>query len=139
MPAKYAFGISFASSRDRAIIQAGLNHQRGASMTRTIAAFLTLAGILTATETHAQFPFRKGVARQEMTGQTAVSIPTPRVYTYSYYSRSSLPARTYVGYGNNDFPYHGAPYGHPYDPYTWAAMSNSYQAEMSRYYAPPLK
>jgi hypothetical protein len=107
-------------------------------MTRIVAVGLTLVGIFAATDAQAQF-FSRRAARQTIPAQVAVSSPPVRVYSYSYYSRSSMPARTYVEYGNNDFPYHGAPYGHPYDPYTWAAMSNSYQAEMARYYAPPLK
>ena len=28
-------------------------------------------------------------------------------------------------YGANDFPFHGRPYGHPYDPWTWPYMSGS--------------
>jgi hypothetical protein len=113
-------------------------------MTRTIAALL-LAGVLSATEANAGGFFRRGHATTVATyssptpGHSAASVPTSRLYSYSYYTRSTLPARTYVGYGTNDFPYHGSPYGHPYDPYTWDAMSGSYNSSLAHYYYPPLK
>ncbi len=117
-------------------------------MNRTVAFILTfgLIGLFSATEAEAQRFFRRANARQAtayspptVASTVSPAAPAPRVYSYTYYSRSTLPARTYVGYGDNDFPFHGSPYGHPYDPYTWSAMSGSYQAEMSRYYSPPLK
>jgi hypothetical protein len=108
-------------------------------MIRAIAFLLITIGFLSESEAQGQHLFRRGAVPQPTTSSVLATTPTGRVYTYSYYSRSALPARTYVGYGNNDFPYHGVPYGHPYDPYTFNAMSNSYGAEMSRYYYPPLK
>jgi hypothetical protein len=43
---------------------------------------------------------------------------------YSYYlAPYPLPARLYSGYGNNDFPFYGRPYGHPYDPWTFESLS----------------
>jgi hypothetical protein len=117
-------------------------------MIRPIAALLTLAGILTATEVKAQHLFRRGNAGQAVTYAAPAPTPTPaiaragapsRVYSYSYFTRSSLPARTYVGYGTQDFPFHGTPYGHPYDPYTWNAMAGSNASALARYYDPPVK
>jgi hypothetical protein len=113
-------------------------------MTKPIAALLTLAGILSATEAKAQHFLRRGHAPKAATSATpapatSTAAPASRVYSYSYYSRSALPARTYVGYGSSDFPFHGAPYGHPYDPYTWDAMANSSGGVLARYYDPPVK
>ena len=113
-------------------------------MTRTIAAVL-LVGVCFATEANAGGFFRRGhsapvVAYASPTpGYVAGPTPAYRVYTYSYYTRSPLPARTYVGYGANDFPFHGAAYGHAYDPYTFEAMSGSYYSSLARYYDPPVK
>jgi hypothetical protein len=43
---------------------------------------------------------------------------------YDYYSAPyPLPARFYMGYGRNDFPFYGQTYGHPYEPWTWAGLS----------------
>ena len=35
-----------------------------------------------------------------------------------------LPARYYVGYGDNDFPFYGKPYGHPSTPWTWSTLAS---------------
>src|SRR3954469_1208079 len=110
-------------------------------MTKPIAALLTFAIVLVASEAKAQ-KFRRS-------GQTVITQATPatpsvmrtaqgtysaspsqmvnssaapgatystpfapaapsRVYNYSYYA-SPQPARTYVGYGNDDFPFYGVP------------------------------
>jgi hypothetical protein len=113
-------------------------------MIRPIAALLTLAGILSATEVNAQHLFRRGNAGQAVTYASPAPASAPatapsRVYTYSYFTRSSLPARTYVGYGTQDFPFYGTPYGHPYDAYTWNAMAGSNASALARYYDPPVK
>jgi hypothetical protein len=120
-------------------------------MTRPIAALLTLAGILSATEAKAQHFFRRGIAQPSATAPATTSstaaatapatgaAASARVYSYSYYSRSALPARTYVGYGTTDFPFHGVPYGHAYDPYTWAANDRTSGSILARYYDPPVK
>lgn len=43
---------------------------------------------------------------------------------YDYYSAPyPLPARLYHGYGENNFPFYGQTYGHPYEPWTWAGLS----------------
>ncbi len=117
-------------------------------MIRPFALLLTLAGIVTATDADAQQIIRRGYAPPAPYGSTTYSsyysVPaTPaqptRMYSYSYYTRSSLPARTYVGYGTQDFPFYGVPYGHPYDPWTWPMMSGAYASGMARYYDPPVK
>ena len=58
---------------------------------------------------------------------------------YSYYAAIPFPARGYVGYGSNDFPYYGRPYGSPSDPWTWPYMSTAYNAGLVRYYYPPVR
>jgi len=114
-------------------------------MIRLLAVSLIVAGILLTTEANAGWPFahRKGgmASSPAYAGSmsSTPSAPMTRVYSYSYYSRTSLPARTYVGYGTDDFPFHGMPYGHPYDAYTFDAMAGSYQASLARYYDPPVK
>lgn len=59
-------------------------------------------------------------------------------YTYSYYAAYQYPAREYVGYGTNDFPYYGRPYGHPSDRWSWPYLSGEYTAALVRYYYPPV-
>ena len=124
-------------------------------MNRLFPILLTLAGVLAlAGEADAQYPFRRLPGRTSMTyaapapaGTTTYSIfygPTSatqpaRIYAYSYYSLSPQPARTYVGYGADQFPYQGRPYGHPYDPWTWPMLSGSYGNGLARYYDPPVK
>ena len=113
-------------------------------MTRLFAA-IVLVGVLSASEANAGGFFRRGhaapaaVYSSPAPGVAAPSYPTPHAYSYSYYTRSPLPVRTYVGYGDNDFPFHGSPYGHPYDPWTWQNLSGSYSSALSRYYDPPVK
>ena len=63
---------------------------------------------------------------------------SPR-FTYSYYASYQYPAREYVGYGTNDFPYYGRPYGHPSDRWSWPYLTNSYSNALTRYYYPILK
>lgn len=48
------------------------------------------------------------------------------VAPYSYYAAFPLPAREYVGFGGNDFPFHGQPYGHPYDLWTWPYLGRTH-------------
>jgi hypothetical protein len=66
------------------------------------------------------------------------STPTPH-FPYSYYAAYPNPARAYVSYGNDDFPFYGRSYGHPYDRWTWPYMSGSYTSGLARYYDPPVK
>jgi hypothetical protein len=83
-------------------------------------------------------------------GGTSVYTETPYVsyqfypyndrYPYSYWAAIPFPARGYVGYGGNDFPYYGRPYGNPSDPWTWPYLSAAYQDTLSaRFYYPPLR
>ena len=58
---------------------------------------------------------------------------------YSYYASYPFQARGYVGYGTNDYPFYGRPYGHPYDPWTWRYMSEDPYVGLARYYYPPLQ
>ena len=123
-------------------------------MSRLLAILLAFAGINHATRADAQHVLRRGQAIPVVSGgvaypggvstSAAVSAPSSvaqpgRVYTYSYYTRSPLPPRTYVGYGTDDFAYHGRPYGHPYDPWTWPMMTGAYGNGLARYYDPPVK
>jgi len=61
------------------------------------------------------------------------------VFYYSYYMAPSQPARVYVGYGANDYPFYGSPYGSPSDRWSWEAMSNHPYSALDRYYYPPVR
>ena len=90
---------------------------------------------LGASEARAQGPARSySYVMQEPTGSVGttgfrtvggISIPRPAVGTtaippYSYrVAASPNVSRYYAGYGTNDFPYYGRPYGHAYDAWTW--------------------
>ena len=110
---------------------------------------VALAGSYSATEAHAQRFMRRGpiatpaapAATTYSSGYSGMTAPSSpgRVYSYSYYTRSALPARTYAGYATEDFAYHGRPYGHPYDPWTWPMMSGSYGRSLAHYNDPPVK
>jgi hypothetical protein len=75
---------------------------------------------------------------------TFAVIPRPTVGTtyippYSYYVVANPYAkRYYSGYGTNDFPFYGRPYGRPYDAWTWPYLSHGYYNAMAHYYYPPL-
>jgi hypothetical protein len=61
-------------------------------------------------------------------------------YSYSVAYQRSLPARIYVGYGDDLFPFYGRPYGKPTDAWSWSAMSSSpYGGTLARYYYPPVR
>ncbi len=61
------------------------------------------------------------------------------VAPYSYYlAPYRLPARIYNGFGVNDFPFYGHPYGHPYDPWNWYTISAYPDQRLFRYYYPPV-
>jgi hypothetical protein len=60
--------------------------------------------------------------------------PTP---PYSYYAAFPEPARYYVGYGGNDFPFYGQAYGHAYDRFSWSTLSGANR--LDRYYYPPVR
>jgi hypothetical protein len=115
-------------------------------MIRPFAILLTLAGIFNASQADAQYVVHSGYASsapsyRSTTYSSYYSVPAAptRMYSYSYYTRPPLPARTYVGYGRDEFAFHGQPYGHPYDPWTWPMMTDSYANGLARYYDPPVK
>ncbi|WP_406694926.1 hypothetical protein V5E97_28180 [Singulisphaera sp. Ch08] len=58
---------------------------------------------------------------------------------YSYYAAFPGPARGYEGYGTNDFPFYGQPYGGPSDRWSWSAMSTDRFGGLARYYYPPVR
>jgi hypothetical protein len=70
---------------------------------------------------------------------TSPSVPVQSVYwpPYSYWAAWPLPARDYVGYGSNDFPFYGRRYGSSSDPWSWSGLSG-YPAQY-RYYYPPVR
>lgn len=70
---------------------------------------------------------------------SAGSLPS-YIAPYSYYAApEGFPARQYVGLGTSDlFPFHGQPYGHVYDRWTWSGMSGSPPQSLIRYYYPPV-
>ena len=110
-------------------------------MLKPISLVLTLASMAIATEAQAQHFLRRGHASKPAavaSPSVGVASTTPLV-PYSYYTLSSRPARTYVGYGADEFPFLGSPYGHPYDPWTWPMMSGYYTSGLARYYQPPVK
>ena len=109
-------------------------------MIKPMTLLLSLAGFAIVSDAQAQHFLRRGNASHAVAtaGPTAGSAPTT-LAPYSYYTLSSRPARTYVGYGADEFPFHGSPYGHPYDPWTWPMMSGYYTTGLARYYQAPLK
>jgi hypothetical protein len=60
---------------------------------------------------------------------------TPR--PYSYYAAYPDFAREYVGYGSNDFPFYGRPYGSPSDRWSWWNLRGD--SGLARYYYPPVR
>lgn len=64
-------------------------------------------------------------------------VPPAYVAPYSYYVLpASAPSRIYVG--PDVYPFYGRPYGHPYDRWTWPYISGGPDANLARYYYPPL-
>jgi hypothetical protein len=96
-------------------------------------AVLTLAPALGANRAEAQFPVNYG------SWDSRVGVDASATYTYypsySYWTAAyyGYPPRVYVGYGSNDFPYYGRPYGSPSDPWSWPAMAGYYSAVPTRY------
>ena len=70
-------------------------------------------------------------------GDYVAPYPGPALIPYSYYAAYPYPARIYVGYGSNDFPFQGRAYGSPNDPWTWYYMGGP-SLYLARYYRPPL-
>lgn len=74
-----------------------------------------------------------GASYGSVPGSYAPAAPLP----YSYYGVPSWqPARIYEGPAV--FPFYGRPYGHPYDHWTWPYISGGADANLARYYYPPL-
>jgi hypothetical protein len=79
------------------------------------------------------------------TGAAPAAAPAPipvtyRAAPYSYYAaRPPFPAREYVGFGSNDFPFYGNPYGRPYDLWTWPYMLSDPLAPLAHYYYAPVR
>ena len=78
-----------------------------------------------------------GVATAPTSGPELID-PNPPARPYSYYVAQPGTARGYYGYGQDGFPYYGRPYGHPYDPWTWPYMTDSFQNSLHHYYYPPI-
>jgi hypothetical protein len=57
-------------------------------------------------------------------------VPSYSYWTAAYYG---YPPRIYSGYGANDFPYYGRPYGSPSDPWSWPAMAGYASGVPTRY------
>jgi len=55
--------------------------------------------------------------------------------SYSYWAAAyfGYPPRIYAGYGLNDFPYYGRPYGSPSEPWSWPAMAGYAYGIPTRY------
>jgi hypothetical protein len=110
----------------------------------TIALALALLG---ASRSEAQIIVRDGLPGWAGAGNTpaqAVAFGDTSSYSvpYSYYAAwPNWPARQYVPYGASDiFPFHGRPYGRPYDLWTWPYMSTPFfSGALARYYYPPVR
>ncbi|MFO0950049.1 MAG: hypothetical protein U0835_02645 [Isosphaeraceae bacterium] len=69
---------------------------------------------------------------------------TPVIRPYSYYAAiPPVSPRGYVGYVNpsdSGFAFYGRPYGHPYDRWSWDALSTApYGGVLAKYYYPPVR
>ncbi len=102
------------------------------------AVFFAAAGSELAADARAQ-----GVVttyRSAYVGPAVGAYPAGYVPPYSYWAAPApYPARMYVG-PVGDFAYHGRPYGHAYDSWTWPYLSGPpyYGGSLNRYYYPPL-
>jgi hypothetical protein len=111
-------------------------------MKKALVAIALAASFLVASEAKAQsygtaipYPGTPGFVTARYAGFTYVA-PSMGYLPYSYYAALPFPARDYVGYGTNDFPFYGRPYGSPNDPWTWQSMSRSYYAPRGTFWAP---
>jgi hypothetical protein len=113
-----------------------------ANMKKTAAALALAASILVVSEASAQSivsvvpaPGTTVVAGTSSVGVSQATRPTGYL-PYSYYAAWPYPAREYVGYGFNDFPFYGQPYGSPNDRWSWQSMSRSYYAPRGTFGGP---
>jgi hypothetical protein len=72
-------------------------------------------------------------------GIVATTYTRDYIPPYSYYAAFPRPARGYVGWGSNDYPFYGKPYGHAYDAWTWTYMISDPYRGLARYYYPPVR
>lgn len=95
-------------------------------------AALTLALALMAPRAEAQVLTPHGYLSES--GGTAAFTPY-YMPSYSYWTAAyyGYPPRLYSGYGSNDFPYYGRPYGSPSDPWSWPAMAGYSYGVPTRY------
>jgi hypothetical protein len=71
-------------------------------------------------------------------GTSTLAPAQGQVLPYSYWVSS--PARIYAPYGPNDqFPFHGSPYGSPNDRWSWYTMGGGSARYLARYYYPILQ
>jgi hypothetical protein len=75
----------------------------------------------------------------ERVAPAVVVDPGLRLFSYSYYAAAPYPPREYVGYGINDFPYYGRPYGSPSDRWSWPIMAYPSYGALAHYYYPPVR
>src|SRR5262245_56450173 len=109
-----------------------------AAATAPLTLALALALAFGANRAEAQYfePYTHGIENSSSTGigsfstSTATYFPSYSYWTAAYYG---YPPRVYIGYGSNDFPYYGRPYGSPTDPWSWPAMAGHYSAVPTRY------
>src|SRR5947209_7024294 len=99
----------------------------------TALAVLTLSFVLNASRAEAQVPIPYGSWSNQggTLAYTSYYVPSYSYWTAAYYG---YPPRIYVGYGSNDFPYYGRPYGSPSDPWSWPAMAGYAAGIPTRYY-----
>jgi hypothetical protein len=86
------------------------------------------AQVVASPNPYVYYPYRYGLVS-----------PTQVFPVYNYYAVLPFSARGYVGYGPNDFPFYGRPYGNPSEPWSWAALSGYNYDVLARYYYPPLR
>jgi hypothetical protein len=111
-------------------------------MKKMLAAIALAGSFLIASEAKAQVTVStipsRGTPGIVSTSNAGVSFPTQatRYFPYSYYAAAPFPAREYVGYGFNDFPFYGKPYGSPNDRWSWNTMSQSSYVSRGTFYGP---
>jgi hypothetical protein len=98
---------------------------------------MVASGTIGATQVNYGAPYAVWTSVAAYGPSAAWSFRTP-VLPYSYYAAFPNAPRIYVGYGANDFPFYGQPYGNPSDRWSWAYMTNGSRG-LDRYYYPPVR
>jgi hypothetical protein len=98
--------------------------------TLTLALTLALALAPSRVEAQVATPYGSWTYTSGTPSFTPIYMPSYSYWTAAYYG---YPPRVYSGYGNNDFPYYGRPYGSPSDPWSWPAMGGYSYAVPTRY------